>query len=157
MDTVLIVNKTWVNLRSQNRTRKTGFGCASTGFACPILGPSILASSYFQYSPHTFGSVYYLSTQFLPKVVYILKVCPFLFPPLAPLQCWHLCGNHKQRPELSCSCDVCGHQIGARSLTASSANNMAKIAIMTLCWEQETRGQCLQQRSVTGGECWVLW
>ena len=78
---MLIVNKTQLNLRSQNRTHKTGFGCASTGFACPILGPSILASSYFQYSPHTFGSVYYLSTQFLPKVVYILKVCPFLFPP----------------------------------------------------------------------------
>ena len=111
-------------------------------------------AQYFDTSPRTFGSVYYLSTQFLPKVVYILKVWPFLFPPLAPLQCWHLCGNHKQRPELSCSCDVCGHQIGGRSLTARhGANNRAKIAIMTLCWEQKTRGQCLQQRSVTGGEC----
>ena len=45
---MLIVNKTLLNLRSQNRTRKTGFGCASTGFARPILGPSIFASSYFQ-------------------------------------------------------------------------------------------------------------
>ena len=38
---MLIVNKTWLNLRSQNRTRKTGF-------AHPILGPSIFALSYFQ-------------------------------------------------------------------------------------------------------------
>ena len=36
---ILIVNKTLLNLRSQNRTRL---------FARPILGPSILASSYFQ-------------------------------------------------------------------------------------------------------------
>ena len=46
---MLIVNKTLLNLRSQNRTRKTGFSCASTSFARPILGPSIFASSYFQY------------------------------------------------------------------------------------------------------------
>ena len=45
---MLIVNKTLLNLRSQNRTRKTGFGCDSTGLARPILGPSIFASSYFQ-------------------------------------------------------------------------------------------------------------
>ena len=40
---MLIVNKTLLNLRSQNRTCKTGF-------ARPILGPLIFASSYFQYT-----------------------------------------------------------------------------------------------------------
>ena len=38
---MLIVNKTKLNPRSQNRTSKT---CASTGFANPILQPEIAPS-----------------------------------------------------------------------------------------------------------------
>ena len=53
---MLIVNKTLLNLRSQNRTRS-------------ILGPSIFASSYFQYKMESFTPHELMDLQFLYNLI----------------------------------------------------------------------------------------